>query len=87
MMTGAIRGHGYSYLPTAITLLGICGFRVIWITTAFAATRSLIVLYLSYPISWVLTSILLVLYFSLVWMRSGRLKGIERPAGQKAPVW
>ncbi len=56
MMTGAIRGHGFSYLPTGITLLGICGFRVIWITTAFAATHSLIVLYLSYPISWVLTA-------------------------------
>ncbi len=56
MMTGAIRGHGYSYLPTAITLLGICGFRVIWITTAFAATHNLIILYLSYPISWLLTA-------------------------------
>ena len=56
MMTGAIRGHGFSYLPTAITLLGICGFRVIWILTAFAATHNLIVLYLSYPISWLLTS-------------------------------
>ena len=55
MMTGAIRGHGYSVLPTAITLLGICGFRVIWIMTAFAATHSLNVLYLSYPISWLLT--------------------------------
>ncbi len=55
MMTGAIRGHGYSVLPTAITLLGICGFRVIWILTAFAATHSLNVLYLSYPISWLLT--------------------------------
>ena len=56
MMTGAIRGHGFSYLPTAITLLGICGFRVIWITTAFAATHNLIILYLSYPISWLLTA-------------------------------
>ena len=56
MMTGAIRGHGFSYLPTAITLLGICGFRVIWITTAFAATHNLIILYLRYPISWLLTA-------------------------------
>jgi len=57
MMTGAIRGHGFSYLPTAITLLGICGVRVLWIMTAFAATHSLVVLYLSYPISWLLVSI------------------------------
>lgn len=56
MMTGAIRGHGYSLLPTAITLVGICGFRVLWITTAFAASHDLVLLYLSYPISWLLTS-------------------------------
>jgi len=56
MMTGAIRGHGYSLLPTGITLVGICGFRVIWILTAFRATHSLIILYLSYPISWLITA-------------------------------
>ena len=66
MMTGAMRGHGFSILPTGITLLGICGFRVIWITTAFAATHSLIILYLSYPISWVITALAqYILYFSL----------------------
>lgn len=56
MMTGAIRGHGYSLLPTGITLIGICGFRVFWILTVYAATHSLITLYLSYPLSWVLTA-------------------------------
>ena len=56
MMTGAIRGHGYSILPTAITLIGICGFRVLWILTAFASTRELMTLYLSYPLSWILTA-------------------------------
>ena len=56
MMTGAIRGHGYSLLPTAITLIGICGFRILWISTAFASTRELMNLYLSYPLSWVLTA-------------------------------
>ncbi len=66
MMTGAMRGHGFSLLPTGITLLGICGFRVIWITTAFAATHSLIILYLSYPISWIITALAqYILYFTL----------------------
>ena len=57
MLTGVMRGHGYSILPTCITLLGICGFRVVWIYTVFAAHRTLEILYASYPISWVLTII------------------------------
>ena len=66
MLTGVMRGHGYSILPTCITLMGICGFRVIFIYTYFAAHRSLEVLYASYPISWILTIIAqAVCYFLL----------------------
>ena len=66
MLTGVMRGHGYSILPTCITLMGICGFRVIFIYTYFAAHHTPEVLYASYPISWVLTiAAQLICYFSL----------------------
>ena len=66
MFTGVMRGHGYSILPTCITLAGVCGFRVLWILTYFASHRTLRVLYLSYPISWIITIIAqLICYFSL----------------------
>jgi len=66
MMTGVMRGHGYSVLPTCITLLGICGFRVAWIYTVFAAHHTLEILYASYPVSWVLTVCAqLICYFCL----------------------
>lgn len=82
MMTGAIRGHGYSYLPTAITLMGICGLRVVWITTAFAATRSLIVLYLSYPISWLITSAAqYICYFATRNRAYARNEALSRTSG------
>lgn len=55
VFTGTIRGLGYSILPTIVSLLGACVFRVIWIFTVFEKLHSLPVLYLSYPISWVLT--------------------------------
>ena len=70
-----------------ISISGVCVFRIVWVLTAVRIWPQFRTIMLSYPISWVLTSILLVLYYSFVWMRSGRLKGIERPAGQKAPVW
>jgi putative MATE family efflux protein len=66
MMTGVMRGLGYSILPTCITLAGICGFRVVYIYTYFAAHKTLEVLYASYPISWVLTiAAQLICYFTL----------------------
>ena len=47
-----------------VTLIGACGFRVLWVYTVFAVYRELRVLYLSYPISWILTSLVhLVCYF------------------------
>lgn len=66
MMAGAMRAHGYSILPTVITLTGICGLRLLWIYTVFARTHSLMLLYLSYPISWVVTgAILIICYLAL----------------------
>ena len=53
---GTMRGMGFGVLPMIISLLGACVFRIVWIFTAFAANRSLEMLYISYPISWVLTA-------------------------------
>ena len=52
---GLIRGMGYSLMPMFVSLLGSCVFRIVYIYTYFAAHRSLEVLYMSYPISWLLT--------------------------------
>ena len=73
IMTGIMRGHGYSILPTCITLACICGFRILFIYTYFAAHRTLQVLYYSYPISWILTIVAeTVCYYAL------RSKAYER---------
>lgn len=56
MMAGVNRGLGYSMLPTAISLLGACVFRLLWIWTVFAWTSTFFMLYVSYPISWILTT-------------------------------
>lgn len=52
---GAIRGLGYSIMPMIVSLLGACGLRIVWIFTVFKYVNSLRCLYLSYPISWVVT--------------------------------
>ena len=63
-LCGSLRGLGYSTVPMIVSLLGACGFRIIWIYTIFVRYHSLYVLYLSYPASWFLTALAhLVCYF------------------------
>lgn len=54
VLSGLLRGMGYSVSSMIITLACVCGFRILWIYTVFAmpAYHSLTVLYISYPISW-----------------------------------
>ena len=64
---GAIRGLGYSIMPMIVSLLGACAFRVVWIFTIFRAFRSLETLYISYPISWTITTTVHVICFIVVY--------------------
>lgn len=52
---GIVRGLGKSISSTIISLLGACAFRVIWILTAFKLSPTLETIYISYPISWLIT--------------------------------
>ena len=55
-MVGSLRGLGYSVIPMFVSLTGACGLRIVWVLTIFQAFRSLQVLYLSYPVSWLITA-------------------------------
>ncbi len=56
VMVGAMRGTGYSVIPMIVSIIGVCGVRVMWIYTFFAMDHSLFTLYISYPISWTATA-------------------------------
>ena len=56
VLAGSIRGMGYSVLPMLVSLTGACAFRVVWIFTVFCWRHTLWSLYISYPISWLLTA-------------------------------
>lgn len=55
VMAGFLRGIGCAALPTVISLLGACALRIFWVYAVLPGNRTLETLYLSYPISWVLT--------------------------------
>ena len=66
VMVGVLRGMGSSIAPMAITMTFVCGFRVVWLFTVFAAAPSLEMLYISYPITWALAAFCdLLFYFHL----------------------
>jgi Na+-driven multidrug efflux pump len=54
--SGVLRGLGRSLTSTIITMIGACFFRIVWILTAFRAMPTLEIIYISYPISWLLTT-------------------------------
>ena len=56
MLVGVLRGLGYSVVPMIVSLAGACGLRILWIYTIFAWHHDLTTLYLSYPISWIITA-------------------------------
>lgn len=53
--TGYLRGMGDSFRPMIIALIGVCGFRMVWIYTVFARFHTPIMLYACYPVTWVIT--------------------------------
>lgn len=67
VMSGALRGIGYSLLPMVVSLLGACAFRIFWVVTIFAAAPSISSLMVSYPVSWLLTLIVDAFFFYYIW--------------------
>ena len=59
----SMRGMGYSTGPTILMILGICGVRLTWIWTAFKMFSTLEVIYMCFPLSWIVTSIILGVYW------------------------
>lgn len=55
VLSGAMRGYGWSLPPALATLLCIVGERLIWIFTVFRAYPSFRNLLITYPISWAVT--------------------------------
>ena len=63
---GMLRGLGYALIPMITSLIGACAFRIIWIYTVFKFNPTLDALYVSYPISWILTFVAHTLLYYLL---------------------
>ncbi len=55
--TGVLRGLGKSVTSMIISLLGACLLRLVWVWTVFPKMLTLDSIFISYPISWILTTL------------------------------
>jgi len=70
IFAGAMRGTGYSAVPTAITCVCVCIFRVLWLFTVVSIFHTLEMLMVCYPISWILADIAFVITYKRgKWLR------------------
>ena len=68
-MSAGLRGIGSAIVPMVITVLGACGFRILWIYTVFRANPTVGCLYFSYPISWAITFTVELIAFLIIFKR------------------
>lgn len=70
--TGALRGMGASVSPMLISVLGVCGLRILWIETVFQLYHTPQCLYASYAVSWIVTFAAQMLAFWIVYRKHVR---------------
>ncbi len=66
IFVGVIRGLGYGVLPMIVSLIGACGLRIVWIYTVFRQYHTLEMLYISYPVTWVITTLAHLICFIII---------------------
>lgn len=66
ILSGYMRGFGFSLVPALVCMLGICGVRITWRYTVFAHYKTFDVLMMTYPISWAVTAAALIVAFVYV---------------------
>lgn len=69
-MVGVLRGIGYSVVPMIVSLVGVCGLRLVWVALVFPVYHSPASLYFSYPVTWVITGAAHFLSFLLIRKRA-----------------
>lgn len=79
VMSGYLRGFGFSLVPAILTTVGVCVLRIIWINTVFPANRTFVTIMTAYPVS-LATTALLIFIALIIYRPSKRFanKGKEK---------
>lgn len=59
-MSGYLRGFGISVAPAILTVIGVCGVRILWILTVFPSHQTFRAILMAYPVSLSVTAVLIL---------------------------
>lgn len=68
--SGILRGMGATVTSMLMSILGVCGFRLIWLLILFPLNRTPEFLYLSYPFSWIVTGCMYMIAYAVIKKRA-----------------
>lgn len=63
ILSGALRGVGKVIIPLLLSCGGVCLIRIIWLLLVFPQSSTLKTVMFSYPLSYVITAILFIIYY------------------------
>ena len=81
---GALRGMGWSTLPSVITIFGTCVLRIVYVVAFFPMLGAFEDLMIIYPISWIATGVLMLVSYFIVRRRC--FKPLPAPQEQAAEL-
>ncbi len=70
--TGVLRGFGYSTITAINSLVGTCGFRILWVAFALPLNRTMYMLFYCWPLSWILIILMHLVTYLIVRKRAFR---------------
>ncbi len=87
-MVGALRGIGYSMAPMIVSLIGVCGLRILWIATIVQIPRfhTIEMVYASYPVTWIITLTAHIICFAWAIKQAEKLYGMTHPNSRDSSV-
>lgn len=82
ILSGSLRGAGDCWIPMALTCVGVCFLRVLWVIFAAPLRQDIFTVSFCYPLTWVVTSILFVIYYLFF----SRLRRFRKRTAQDSPA-
>lgn len=74
-----LRGMGHSALPALLTVFGTCILRLVWVFAVVPHYHDFGFLLSIYPISWVITGIMVLWAYAVVMRRAQRKRAAQQP--------
>ncbi len=76
--SGVLRGLGRSFTAMTISLIGACLLRIVWVWAIFPVYLTLASVYISYPVSWLLTFLVAFIFIQVIMRKLIKKETVEK---------